>query len=73
MKNEDKDILVGGIVLGVFISFLLFAICMTIAKWRDPISIMHPNEVLNFDKYRIDTITTICNNDTILTYKFVKK
>lgn len=73
MTQEDKDILLSGMALGLFVSLMLFAICMTIAKWRDPVSIMHPNKVLNSDNYRIDTIITICNHDTTLTYKFVKK
>ena len=60
-------------VLGVVVAFILVAICMTIAESKDPVSNMHPNAVLNSDDYRIDTITTICNGDTTLTYEFVKK
>ena len=70
MTNEEKGILTAGMVLGAVVSFLLIAICVGIAKKKDPMSLMHPNEVLNSDKYRIDTIMTICNNDTVLTYKF---
>lgn len=73
MTNEEKNILTSGMLLGSVVSFVSVAIIVVIAKWKDPVSIMHPNEVLNSDKYRIDTITTICNNDTTLTYKFVKK
>lgn len=73
MTNEEKSILKGGVLLGIVVSFILVAICVGIANKKDPLSIMHPNEVLNSDKYKIDTITTICNNDTIITYKFVKK
>lgn len=73
MTNEEKNMLTSGMFLGAVVSFIIFVICVIIADWRDPVSLMHPNEALNSDKYRIDTITTICNNDTILTYKFVKK
>lgn len=72
MTNEEKNILTSGMLYGIVVSFVLVAIIVTIAKWKDPLSIMHPNEVLNSDKYRVDTITTICNNDTTLTYKFTK-
>ena len=73
MTNEEKNILTSGMIFGVVVSFMIVAICVGITKQYNPLSIMHPNEVLNSDKYRIDTITTICNNDTTLTYKFVKK
>ena len=72
MTNEEKNMFTSGMFLGIVVSFVLVAICVVIAKWKDPLSIMHPNEVLNSDKYRVDTITTICNNDTTLTYEFTK-
>lgn len=72
MTNEEKNMLTSGMFLGIVVSFILVAILVTIAEWKDPLSIMHPNEVLNSDKYRVDTITTICNNDTTLTYEFTK-
>ena len=73
MTQEEKGCFYSGILVGALTACLLIVICGLISEWKDPASMYHPNALLNSNEYKIDTITSICNYDTTVTYKFVKK
>lgn len=73
MTSEQKGYFYSGTIVGVFMICILTIICAFIAEWKDPVSMYHPNKLLNSNEYKIDTMFTICNSDTVVTYKFVKQ
>lgn len=69
MKQENKEYLGSGFLLGIIATIMFIGLIGFLSQLDDPIDLMHPNHTLNSPEFTIE-IKTIHDADTITTYKF---